>query len=238
HRSNWQEAEFMVDAMARLWRIIAPIRLRLYLGILVTVGASVVGLMVPQVLEALVNKLDTSPTAATVWIAGGVVIALGLIEAVLLWLRRVFAIGPSTNIERQMRVRFYNLILEMPVAFFNDWGSGQLLSRAQQDVSQIRRWIAFGMIMLVSSAATVLVGSLLVVIIPIVLLTYRFQQDFSVLTRRSQDLNGEISTTVEQSVQGIRVLKAFGRARYALSNFDVSARALRDNEVRKATTTA
>src|SRR5690625_2019414 len=241
----------MVDAMARLWRIIAPIRLRLYLGILVTVGASVVGLMVPQVLEALVNKLDTSPTAATVWIAGGVVIALGLIEAVLLWLRRVFAIGPSTNIERQMRVRFYNLILEMPVAFFNDWGSGQLLSRAQQDVSQIRRWIAFGMIMLVSSAATVLVGSymmarsswllagtFLVVIIPIVLLTYRFQQDFSVLTRRSQDLNGEISTTVEQSVQGIRVLKAFGRARYALSNFDVSARALRDNEVRKATTTA
>src|SRR5699024_5010467 len=157
-----------------------------------------VGLMVPQVLEALVNKLDTSPTAATVWIAGGVVIALGLIEAVLLWLRRVFAIGPSTNIERQMRVRFYSLILEMPVAFFNDWGSGQLLSRAQQDVSQIRRWIAFGMIMLVSSAATVLVGSymmarsswllagtFLVVIIPIVLLTYRFQQDFSVLTRRS-----------------------------------------------------
>src|SRR5699024_12804792 len=95
----------MVNAMARLWRIIAPIRLRLYLGMLVTVGASVVGLMVPQVLELLVNKLDTSPTAATVWIAGGVVIALGFIEAVLLWLRRVFAIGPSTNIERQMRVR-------------------------------------------------------------------------------------------------------------------------------------
>lgn len=241
----------MVNAMARLWRIIAPIRLRLYLGMLVTVGASVVGLMVPQVLELLVNKLDTSPTAATVWIAGGVVIALGLIEAVLLWLRRVFAIGPSTNIERQMRVRFYNLILEMPVAFYNDWGSGQLLSRAQQDVSQIRRWIAFGMIMLVSSTATVLVGSymmarsswllagtFLVVIIPIVLLTYRFQQDFSVLTRRSQDLNGEISTTVEQSVQGIRVLKAFGRAKYALSHFDVSARALRDNEIRKAITTA
>src|SRR5699024_1236622 len=147
----------MVDAMARLWRIIAPIRLRLYLGILVTVGASVVGLMVPQVLEALVNKLDTSPTAATVWIAGGVVIALDLFETVLVCLIHVFAIGPFTKIKRQMRVWFYNLILQMPVAFFNDWGSGQLLSRAQQDVSQIRRWIAFGTIRLVSSAATVLV---------------------------------------------------------------------------------
>ena len=241
----------MRNAMARLWRIIEPIRPRLYLGLLVTIAASVVGLMIPQVLEVLVNNLNASPTAATVWIAGGVVITLGLIEAVLLFLRRVFAIGPSTNTERQMRVRFYQRIIDMPVAFHNDWGSGQLLSRAQQDVTQIRRWIAFGMIMMVSSAATVVVGIIMmstssgtlalvfmIVIIPIVVLTYRFQQDFSVLTRRSQDLNGEISTRVEQSVQGIRVLKAFGRSEHALANFETEAGALRDNEIRKARTTA
>lgn len=241
----------MIAAMARLWRIIAPIRTRLYLGLLVTIGASVVGLMIPQVLEVLVNNLNSSPTAATVWIAGGVVVALGLVEAVLLWLRRVFAIGPSTNTEREMRVRFYNWILDMPVAFHNDWGSGQLLSRAQQDVTQIRRWIAFGMIMMVSSAATVLVGiymmsrssillaGIFLVVVPLIIwLTYRFQREFSILTRRSQDLNGEISTTVEQSVQGIRVLKAFGRSKQALENFQITAGALRDNEVRKATTTA
>ena len=241
----------MLEAMGRLWRIIKPIRLRLYLGLFVTIAASVVGLMIPQVLEVLVNNLEATPTAATVWVAGGVVIALGLIEAVLLWLRRIFAVGPSTEIERQMRVRFYNRILDMPVAFHNDWGSGQLLSRAQQDVTQIRRWIAFGMIMMVSSTATVLVGIymmsrsswllaviFMIVILPIVLLTYRFQRDFSVLTRRSQDLNGEISTTVEQSVQGIRVLKAFGRSKQALANFETDAVALRNNEIRKASTLA
>ena len=241
----------MKAAMARLWRIIKPIRPRLYMGLIVTIAASIVGLMIPQVLEFLVNSLDTSPTATTVWIAGGVVVALGLVEAVLLWLRRIFAVGPSTETERQMRVRFYTRILDMPVAFHNDWGSGQLLSRSQQDVTQIRRWIAFGMIMTVSSAATVLVGIFmmsrssmllasifLVIVIPIVVLTYRFQRDYSVLTRRSQDLNGEISTTVEQSVQGIRVLKAFGRSRQALSNFETDAVALRNNEIRKATTLA
>lgn len=241
----------MIDAMGRLWRIVKPIRFRLFMGLLVTIAASVVGLMIPQVLGALVNSLNTSPTAVTVWIAGGVVIALGLVEAVLLWLRRIFAVGPSTEIERKMRVRFYNWILDMPVAFHNDWGSGQLLSRSQQDVTQIRRWIAFGMIMTVSSAATVLVGIymmsrsswllaliFIIVILPIVILTYRFQRDFSVYTRRSQDLNGEISTTVEQSVQGIRVLKAFGRSKQALQNFETDAVALRDNEIRKATTLA
>ncbi|HEY4534769.1 MAG TPA: ABC transporter ATP-binding protein [Enteractinococcus sp.] len=241
----------MKAAMARLWRIIQPIRPRLYMGLVVTIAASIVGLMIPQVLEVLVNQLNASPTATTVWFAGGIVIALGLVEAVLLWLRRIFAVGPSTETERQMRVRFYTRILDMPVAFHNDWGSGQLLSRSQQDVTQIRRWIAFGMIMTVSSAATVVVGIVmmsrssmllamifLMIVLPIVVLTYRFQRDFSVLTRRSQDLNGEISTTVEQSVQGIRVLKAFGRNDQALANFSTDAVSLRNNEIRKASTLA
>src|SRR5690625_6455171 len=139
----------------------------------------------------------------------------------------------------------------MPVAFHNDWGSGQLLSRAQQDVTQIRRWIAFGMIMMVSSTASIVVELymlsrssvllaliFLVIIFPIVVWTYRFQRDYSVFTRRSQDLNGEISTTVEQSVQGIRVLKAFGRSKQALANFETDAVALRNNEIRKASTLA
>src|SRR5690625_1384652 len=194
----------MLEAMGRLWRIIKTIRLRLYLGLFVTIAASAVGLMIPQVLEGLVNNLEATPTAATVWVAGGVVIALGLIEAVLLWLRRIFAVGPSTEIERQMRVRFYNRILDMPVAFHNDWGSGQLLSRAQQDVTQIRRWIAFGMIMMVSSTATVLVGiymmsrsswllavMIMMVLLPVVLLPYPFHLDSSPLARRSEAVNGE-----------------------------------------------
>src|SRR5699024_6357506 len=138
--------------------------------------------------------------ATTVWLAGGVVVALGLVEAVLLWLRRIFAVGPSTETERHMRVRFYNRILDMPVAFHNDWGSGQLLSRAQQDVTQIRRWIAFGMIMTVSSTATILVGIyimspsswllaliFMIIILPIVILSKRFQRDISIVTLRTQD---------------------------------------------------
>src|SRR5690625_5880523 len=101
----------MLEAMGRLWRIIKPIRLRLYLGLFVTIAASVVGLMIPQVLEVLVNNLEATPTAATVWVAGGVVIALGPIEAVLLWLLRLFAVDPSTEIHRQTRARFRNRIL-------------------------------------------------------------------------------------------------------------------------------
>src|SRR5690625_4583951 len=147
----------MIHAMGRLWRIIKPIRLRLFWGLVVTIAASVVGLMIPQVLEYLVNSLETSPAATTVWIAGGVVVALGLFEAVLLWLRRIFAVGPSTDIERQMRVRFYVRIVDMPVACHIDPGTGQLLARAQQDDTQIRRWIDTSSILQIYLDASLLV---------------------------------------------------------------------------------
>src|SRR5699024_11362696 len=83
-------------------------------------------------------------------------------------------------------------------------------------------------------SSILLAGIFLVVVPPIIWLTYRVQREFSILTRRSQDLNGEISTTVEQSVQGIRVLKAFGRSKQALEKFQITAVDLRDHEVLKA----
>src|SRR5699024_2698555 len=71
--------------------------------------------------------------------------------------------------------------------------------------------------------------------VPVVIIAYRFHRGFSVLSRLSQDQNGDLATTIEQSVQGIRVLKAFGRGPSALEGFTEQAEELRRTEVRKAT---
>src|SRR5690625_7885000 len=99
----------MIDAMGRLWRIIKPIRHRLFMGLMVTIAASVVGLMIPQVLGVLVNNLETSPTVATVWFAGGVIVALGLLVSVLLWLRIGFSVVASCSIIRRQCGRLSDL---------------------------------------------------------------------------------------------------------------------------------
>ncbi len=54
------------------------------------------------------------------------------------------------------------------------------------------------------------------------------------VARRSQDQAGDLATTVEESVHGIRVLKAFGRGKYALRNFESQAELLRGTEIEKA----
>ncbi|MBM7502527.1 ATP-binding cassette subfamily B protein [Brachybacterium muris] len=237
--------------MSRLWQTVRPIRFRLYLGLLSALTASIVALLIPQVLEFVVNRLETSAVAATVWTGGAMVMALGILEAALIYLRRVFAVAPSTAVEKQIRVRFYAKVQHMPVSFHDNWGSGQLLSRMMGDINTIRRWIAFGMIMAVTSAVTIIVGILLlmrssvllalvfiVAAIPVSVIAYRFHREYSVLSRLSQDQNGDLATTIEQSVQGIRVLKAFGRGPSALEGFTEQAEELRRTEVRKATAIA
>ena len=63
---------------------------------------------------------------------------------------------------------------------------------------------------------------------------FRFRTRFSKVARRSQDQAGDLATTVEESVHGIRVLKAFGRSREALENFNEQAEELRQTEIVKA----
>ena len=241
----------MLGTMRRLWTTVRPIRFRLYLGLLSAMTASIVALMIPQVLEFIVNRLGTDATAATIWTGGAIVLGLGIVEASLIWLRRTFAVAPSTTVEKQIRVSFYAKVQHMPVTFHDGWGSGQLLSRMMSDINQIRRWIAFGMIMAVTNVVTITVGMTLLVrssailaliffaaAVPVTIIAYRFNRSYSVLSRLSQDQNGDLATTIEQSVQGIRVLKAFGRGPSALEGFTEQAEELRRTEVRKATAIA
>lgn len=241
----------MLGTMRRLWQTVRPIRFRLYLGLLSAMTASIVALMIPQVLEFIVNRLEVDATGATIWTGGAIVLALGIVEAALIWLRRTFAVAPSTTVEKQIRVSFYRRVQHMPVTFHDGWGSGQLLSRMMTDINQIRRWIAFGMIMAVTNVVTITVGMALLIrssailalifflaAVPVTIIAYRFNRSFSVLSRLSQDQNGDLATTIEQSVQGIRVLKAFGRGPSALEGFTEQAEELRRTEVRKATAIA
>ena len=226
----------MLGTMRRLWTTVRPIRFRLYLGLLSAMTASIVALMIPQVLEFIVNRLGTDATAATIWTGGAIVLGLGVVEASLIWLRRTFAVAPSTTVEKQIRVSFYAKVQHMPVTFHDGWGSGQLLSRMMSDINQIRRWIAFGMIMAVTNVVTITVGMTLLVrssailaliffaaAVPVTIIAYLFNRSYSVLSRLSQDQNGDLATTIEQSVQGIRVLKAFGRGPSALEGFTEQA---------------
>jgi ATP-binding cassette subfamily B protein len=235
-------------SISRLYPHVRPILPRLVMGLLSALLASVVALAIPQVLRVLVNEsLKPGGSAEAVWTASLVILVLGIAEAGLVALRRQFVINPATTVETRMRVSLYGHLQDLTVCFHDRWGSGQLLSRAMTDLNFLRRWMAFGAIMLVVTTLTVLIGVavmfamswqlaliFLAAAVPIMIYGFRFRTRFSKVARRSQDQAGDLATTVEESVHGIRVLKAFGRSREALENFNEQAEGLRQTEIAKA----
>ncbi|MFJ4227954.1 ABC transporter ATP-binding protein [Paenarthrobacter nicotinovorans] len=235
-------------SVGRLYPHVRPILPRLVMGLICALLASIVALTIPQVLRILVNNsLQPGGSPEAVWIAAVVILGLGVAEAGLVALRRQFVINPATTVETRMRVTLYGHLQQLSVAFHDRWGSGQLLSRAMTDLSFLRRWMAFGAIMLVVTTLTVIIGVgvmfsmswqlaliFLAAAVPIMINSFRFRRRFSLVTRLSQDQAGDLATTVEESVHGIRVLKAFGRSREALENFNGQAEELRQTEIAKA----
>ncbi|WP_188806128.1 ABC transporter ATP-binding protein [Citricoccus zhacaiensis] len=239
----------ILEAIRRLSPYLDGIRWRWVAGLVSAMLAGLVALSIPQVIQQLVNSvLHPGGSPADVWGAVWLMAGLGIAEGLLIFGRRFFILPPAAGVENRARVALFTRLQRLPVSFHDSWPSGQLLSRSVGDLSLLRRWIAFGTVMFVVSIVTIVVGIILLFnsswilgliylagAVPIMWRSFYFRNDFRSASRLSQDQAGDLATTVEESVHGIRVLKAFGRGGEALEGFRGQADTLRGTEVRKAT---
>src|SRR5262249_58849420 len=90
-------------------------------------GASmVVRLVVRQVVDGPVLHRDPGGLVAM----GALAIALGLVEALLIFIRRWTQAASAIGMETALRLDLYAHLQRLPIAFHDRWQSGQLLSRA------------------------------------------------------------------------------------------------------------
>ena len=234
-------------SLARLMPYVGDALPRLIAGTVASLLSNIVALVIPQVLRGIVDGPIMSKDQSLLLWAVLLVLLLGVTEAVLFRLRRIFALVPTTRIEARMRNALYRKLQDLPVSFHDRWASGQLLSRSMADLGLIRRWLAFGIILLTVNLATIVIGFVFLISIswvlgivfvvcstPLWIFSYLFESKYSAIARRSQDQSGDLATAVEESVHGIRVLKAFGRGRYSLDRFAERAEELRGTEISKA----
>jgi ATP-binding cassette subfamily B protein len=233
--------------LLRLLPFVRPALPRIILGSVAALLAGLVALGIPLVLQVLVDGALSDGDAAAIWPAATLVLVLGVLEAGFIMARRWLVLTPGTHVEAALRRTLYTRLQDLPVSFHDRWQSGQLLSRAMSDLGLIRRWLSFGLVLLVVNLITIVVGAVvlffwnwilalvfLVCSIPLWIYGYVFEQKYSVVARRSQDQQGDLATAVEESVHGIRVLKAFGRGKHSLEKFTRQADQLRGTELDKA----
>ncbi|MFD4560494.1 ABC transporter ATP-binding protein [Streptomyces sp. NPDC058469] len=236
-----------VRTLARLWPYVRPVRVRLFAAAGVAVVASCTGLVFPLVLKWMVDGPVADRDTAGVWLGALYLLLLGIAEAGLFGLRRWLVARPLSHVEAEMRADLFRHLQRLPVSFHDRWPSGQLLSRGTTDLMLLRMFLAFPLTFLLVNAVTILVGVVIMLLqdwtlglvilgpaIPVVITCVVFERRYAHVARLAQDQVGDLTTVVEESVLGIRIIKGFGRHRSQARAFRELSRTLRGTELHKA----
>ncbi|MFI5066355.1 MAG: ABC transporter ATP-binding protein [Streptosporangiales bacterium] len=236
--------------LGSLWRArsyLRPYRWQLAFMLLAAVTAVAAEIVIPLLTKAMIDGAISHHQRSLLLAIGAAAIGLGVVQAALNFLRRWVSASAVTGVEQAIRDDIYTHLQRLPPAFHDDWQSGQLLSRATNDLSAIRRFAGFGVIFLITNTVTFVAVILLLirlnwwlglltatVFVPVLAASARFQRRYRVLSRRSQDQQGDLATYVEEAATGIRVLKALGRGGEAAGRHSEQAAEVYRTELGKA----
>jgi ATP-binding cassette subfamily B protein len=204
-------------------------------------------ILIPLLTKQIIDGPIAHGERALLLPLGAAAVALGVAQATLNFLRRWAMAKAVTTMERDMRDDLYAHLQRLDAGFHGSWQSGQLLSRATTDLSAIRRFAGFGTIFLITNIATFFTVVALLIHLnwwlgliaglvgaPVAVACYRFDIRYRVLSRRAQDLQGDLATYVEEAAAGIRVLKALGRRGEAAARHGAQARLAYDTQADKS----
>ncbi|SCE76724.1 ATP-binding cassette, subfamily B [Micromonospora haikouensis] len=235
-RNLWRLRHYLrPHAVAFCWLLVAA---------LAATGASLaVPLVVQRVVDGPVARHDPGGLVRL----GGLALLLGLAEALLIFIRRWAQTSSSVGMEATIRADIYAHLQRLPAGFHDRWQTGQLLSRVTSDLSVIRRFLSFGLLFLVLNLVTYVAVVVLLVrlhptlgllvaasAVPLFLISRRFGRYYHAASRRMQDQQGDVATLVEETAQGLRTMKAYGRGPELAARFADGARALHDTGVAKS----
>ncbi|MDA8038536.1 MAG: ABC transporter ATP-binding protein [Actinomycetota bacterium] len=233
YRSLWRLRSFVRPYTRQMW-------LMLTCAVLAVCASTAIPLVLGAVVDGPIRRHDRAALVPMFFLALG----LGVLEAGFIATRRRVQSVAVQHVERQIRDDLYRRLERLPVAFHDEWQTGQLLSRATTDLGTIRRFLGFGAVYLVVDglqygavmallAATYLpLGAVaLGTTLPVIWLAKRFGAGYSAISRRVQDQQGDLATITEEAATGMRVVKAFGRGPLMQDRFGSSARTLRSSSL-------
>jgi ATP-binding cassette, subfamily B, bacterial len=223
--------------------------MRPYLGLVIVFGLAQLGSLaaaasIPKVIQLIIDGPIAHHQLSQLLPMAGLLVLIGLLEFVLVYVRRTFSGTASLRMETDLRNDFYAHLQNLQVSFHDNWQSGQLLSRAISDIATVRRFVSFGLIWFLQTVVTsavvlVLMWSLdwklaivvAICMVPIVYFSNKFHSKYKLIARRLQDQQGDLTTVIEEMATGVRIIKAFGRMPLMQKRFEDQARLLRSTSL-------
>lgn len=210
-------------------------------GILILIAASVISLRIPKILGKVTDMLNKGQgTVNEIRIQLLLMVGFAVLGFVLRFIWRYFLVGNCRHVESYLRRKLFAHLQTLPVNFYNNHRTGDLVAYAINDINAIRRVFGFGFVALIEGVLinTVSVYYMARTIEPVLTLmalapvpivigvTIFLRKTIRNRFEKVQKAFAVISERVQENIMGIRVVKAFAQEEHEMAGFD---RLSRDN---------
>ncbi len=224
-----------MQTFLRLLGFLKPYKRGVVWSFLLAMGAMGMTVLLPLLTGKAVNAIDDHDGGKALHRLALAVLAAGVLRLILSVGRRLVAGRVSLGIEYDLRERLYSHLQRLELGFFEGQQTGQLMSRVTVDLQAVRFFLGYGLVFVIQSALTIALSAIAMTALqPKLALISLLPVPFVVLVARAygkrsrpalqevQQRIAELTAEAEESISGIRVIKAFAAEERQMERFSYS----------------
>jgi ATP-binding cassette, subfamily B, multidrug efflux pump len=215
-----------------------PYRAGILWGLLLVVASNVLNLAVPWLLKQGIDALAVPGVTPAVPLRyAGIIVIVAILGGAARFGMRELLNGISRRVEYDLRNDFFAHLLRLDRGFYGSTSTGDIMSRATNDIQAVRMAAGPAYMYLVDTAVvTVLTLPLLIwidarltalALVPMILLPPATLHFGNVIHRRFEEIQeqfGTVSTTAQENLAGVRIVKAYGQENAQIDRFRTQSR--------------
>lgn len=212
---------------------LARYRVKMTVGFAMVLFTVTAGMCAPWVLKYVVDDIQAAFSREKLPIYAGLILGIAFVEGFFrFWMRKIL-IGVSRDIEYDLRNDFLAHLQRMSLAFFHANNTGDIMSRATNDLSAVRSVLGPGIMYSVTTAITVVIATAillrinwqltLLAYIPLGLASFTVKKVGQQIHDKFEQIQAQfsaLSTKAQENLAGIRIVKAFAREQSEIRQFE------------------
>ena len=182
----------------------------------------------------LQNLIESRGASFVLLLLGACLVLLTGLKCLTAWLANYYMVPIRTGVSRDLRARLYKKVVSLPIGFFTEERKGDVMSRMTNDVNEVEASIMSTLDMLFKDPVMILVYLItlfciswqltlfVLILLPIAgLLIGRIGRSLKRASTHGQEQNAEILTQIDETLGGLRVVKAFNAESKLIRRFQV-----------------
>jgi ABC-type multidrug transport system fused ATPase/permease subunit len=229
----------------RLIGFLSPYRWSLAASVVLAIGAQVSGLAIPALTGMVIDEALPGENGRRLAVLVGLIALAGLVKAIMLVGRRLIAGRQALGVEYDMRNALYSHLLRLSWRFYDRHQTGQLMSRATVDLQAVRFFLGYGLIFFGQHILTIVAVTAIVfvydwqlalvalAITPLLAaIAFVYSRASHPILKDVQQRMGDMTTTAEENIVGVNVVKAFAQEPREREKFSRRSEAVFDQSIR------